>query len=194
MYTHTHTHTHKHIYWNIYIYVCICIYINIFHGVTVTLGFMLYVFIRMLECLCVCYRWHRHISVYCTYSGMDQYIYTHTLPLSVVWMGRGKEESVRREEWIRRGWGERIVTIGMVSFSFDSTFLIAKRSFDVNIKCLFCGVFYWVNLIIKIKIIITFLLYIYIYIYIYIYVCVCVCVCECVCECWLFCFTSFRVI
>ena len=36
-------------------------------------------------------------------------------------------------------------------------FLIAKSLFGMNIKCLFCGEFYWMMMVIKIKIIIMFL-------------------------------------
>ena len=102
----------------------------------------------------------------CTYVHISGHImvcifaYIHIFPLSVGGKGQDKE-SVRREEWVRRRWKKSCYNQKNLFFLLIlPIFLIAKGLFDVNMKCLFCGEFYLVvMMMIKIKIIIMLLFF-----------------------------------
>ena len=84
---------------------------------------------------------------------MNLYIYISAVCL----LGRSetKEERVRRGRVGDEGGGKWIVAIRMISslFLILPNFMIVNGLFDVNMKCLFCGEFCWVMMIIEIKII-----------------------------------------
>ena len=83
----------------------------------------------------------------------------------LVGRGEAKEKNDRREGSVKRGWKKNCFSQNDFFFFLLlilTNFILTKGLFDVNMKCLFRGEFYWVMMMIKmmIKIIITLLLFI----------------------------------
>ena len=104
------------------------------------------------ECLYVCVYIVARAYIYTyiwAYNSMHVYIYTH---ISAGWgKGRGCEKGRVCKEWGKNCFNQNDFFLLILLL-----FLIAKGLFDVNMKCLFCGKFYWMMMI-KFKIIIMLL-------------------------------------
>ena len=107
-------------------YVCLSLHLN------------LNVFVYVLSLAHIYIYIERRISAYIMASS---YVYPYFRCL-LVERGEAKEESVRREENVRREWKNNCYHQNDFFFLLVLTlYLIAKGLFDVNMKCLFCGEF-----------------------------------------------------
>ena len=113
----------------------------------------------MLVSFCMCYS-RVHIYEYFLIYLACIFTSIHIFPLSVV--GKGWDEE---RECKKRRMGEEEMANGLLQSDWFlfllilPNFLIARGFFYVNMKCLFCGKFYGMVMMIKIKIIITLLFY-----------------------------------
>ena len=96
---------------------------------------------------------HTYIDTYiCAYNGIDIYIYTHICAVCC-WEGVKQRKRAWEEKsgWEGRVRKELLPSEWFLFLLVQPNFPIAKSLFDVNTKCLFCGEFYWVIMMVKIK-------------------------------------------
>ena len=134
-------------YW---MFVCVCVIECLYACVLLNVCMRVCYWMLVCVCMCCCSCVHMHfvLRMYC-HTSLHMYTYFRCL---LVGSSGTKEETVKREEWVRKEEIDFAIRI------FPSNFSELNVYFYLHTKCLFCGdVFIVIRMMmmIKIKIIIT---------------------------------------